>query len=542
MATVVLSSVADTFPVGTTVGAYVSAPTGPAVTTAVVQSTGSLTFAGLADGTEYVAAASVNDVRRTRNFITPPASSLADIETAAEASAVDLADIEVATELSAERLGSIKTATEASAVDLADIEIATESSAVNLDVLTSGVFADGTPFSMNVGPSDAFGRLRVSDPETLFDVSHQYDKQPLLIEETLTAGGTATHAPAHSSVDMVVTNSGDAVVRQSRQYIRYQPGKSQLALMTFDMGAADANVRNRVGLFDAANGVFVQRAGTAVSIVRRTSSGGSPSDASAVAQADWNVDKLDGTGPSGLTLNLAQSQIFWTDLEWLGVGTVRAGFVIDGAFINCHHFHHANNGSGVYMSTANLPIRWETTATGAPGAARTLRSICASVISEGGFEDARGFPRAAGNGATPISVTTRRPILSIRPSATFNSIVNRSLILLDAIELTASGNAAYWELVYGGSLTNSSFATVGANAAVDFDVAATAITDGITIQCGHVVASQGSTRNATRNGIASRLPLTLDAAGSNPLILSVVVTSMSGTASVSAALNWRNMR
>ena len=186
---------------------------------------------------------------------------------------------------------------------------------------------------------------------------------------------------------------------------------------------------------------------------------------------------------------------------------------------------------------------YENVATGTPPVANDLKAICATVISEGGFQDARGYPEAAGNGITAVSVTTRRPILSIRPSATFNSVVNRAMIILDGLDITCSGNPAYWELVYGGALTNADFASVGATTStMDADVAATAITGGYTIQSGYVVAGSGSTRQSIRNGIASRLPLTLDAAGANPINLSVVVTSMSGTASVAASLNWRSLR
>lgn len=341
---------------------------------------------------------------------------------------------------------------------------------------------------------------------------------------------------------MRVAASGDSIIRQSRQYIRYQPGKSQLALFTFDAGTARANTRQRIGLFDAANGVFVERDGDAVSLVRRTNTTGTPSDAAKVAQADWNIDPLDGTGPSRLTLDFTKAQIFFVNFQWLGVGAVTCGFSIDGELVPVHRFTHANRASTVYATTMNLPVRYENTATGTPDGTSDLKAICSSVISEGGFEDSRGYPHSVSNGATAISVTTRRPILSIRPSATFNSIVNRASILLDSLDLTAATNAAYWEIVYGGTLTNANFGTAGATSTMDFDVAATAITGGQTIQSGFVAAGSGAARQSIRNGIASRLPLTLDAAGQNPINLSVVVTAMTGTSSVSAALNWRSLR
>lgn len=396
----------------------------------------------------------------------------------------------------------------------------------------------------NVMPLDAFTRVRTSDPETIFDSTHHYDKSPLLWEETVVAGGSGTHLPNEACVRMRVSNSGDSVIRQSRAYHRYQPGKSQLVLMTFDAGTARTNARQRIGQFDAQNGVFLQRDGSALSLVRRTYTGGSPSDTAAVAQADWNIDPmLDGSGPSGHTLDMTKSQILVINYQWLGVGAVVVGFDIDGDISPVHKFTHANIGSSVYATSMNLPVRYENTATGALAGDSDLKAICCSVISEGGFEDARGYPASVGNGATPISVTSRAPVLSIRPAATFNSVVNRSSIVLDSVDITTSGGAVYWELVYGGTLTTTpSWAAVNASSAVEVDKASTAISGGLTIQSGYVVAGAGSTRQSVRNGIASRLPLTLDAAGSNPINLSVVATSMSGTASVAAALNWRGLR
>lgn len=391
---------------------------------------------------------------------------------------------------------------------------------------------------------DAFGRLRTSDPETLFDSTYQMDKAPLLYEEMATAGGAATHLPNESAVRMRVSASGDSIIRQSRHYVRYQPGKSQLVLATFDAGAPVVNSRQRIGLFDANNGVFVQRSGSTVSFVRRTFTSGTASDAAAVEQADWNIDPLDGFGLSGFTLDFTKSQIMFINFQWLGVGSVTCGFVIDGDLVPVHKFTHANRASTVYATTMSLPVRWENTATGELAGNSDLKTICASVISEGGFEQSRGYPAATGNGATPIGVTTRRPILSVRPAATFNSIVNRSTIVLDSLDITASGNPAYWELVHNGTLGSTpSWAAVDATAsAVEVDKGSSTISGGTVIQSGYVVAGTGSTRQSVRNGITSRLPLTLDAAGLNPMALSVVATSLSGTATVAAALNWRELR
>lgn len=389
---------------------------------------------------------------------------------------------------------------------------------------------------------DAFGRLRVSNPTTLFDSQYQYGKQDFIWNEALTGTGASTHLPNESAVQLTVSASGDKVVRQSKQYVRYQPGKSQLILCTFDMGTATTNTRTRVGYFDGNNGVFLQRSGTDVSLVLRSYVSGQVVD-NVVPQASWNVDPIFANSSRRDAVDLTKSQIMFIDLEWLGVGTVRAGFVIDGQFIDAHHWHHANVNSSTYMTTANLPVRMEHEATGAIGGADSVKQICTTVISEGGFESSTGFTFSGSNGATAIGVTTRRPILSVRPKLLLNSIANRAQIIPETLELTASSNASYWELVYNPtSITGATYAvTTPATSGMDVDVAGTAITGGTTIASGFVAAGTGAARLTALRSLISRYPLALNIAADTADVLSVVCTSLNATSNVCASLNWREI-
>ncbi len=136
-----------------------------------------------------------------------------------------------------------------------------------------------------------------------------------------------------------------------------------------------ANLNQSVGYFNTQNGLFFRRTGGVNALVLRSNTSGTPSDARFVNQADWNGDKLDGTGTSGYTLDLTHPQILWMDFEWLGVGSVRCGFIINGQYVLCHTFNTANVfGTTVYMTTAILPIRYEiTTTTAAVAATLTQR-------------------------------------------------------------------------------------------------------------------------------------------------------------------------
>ena len=232
---------------------------------------------------------------------------------------------------------------------------------------------------------DAFGRLRVSNPLTIFDSKNIMSKNNLF-DESLTGGGTVSYTANKSTVNLNVTQaSGDKTIRQSKRVMSYQPGKSLLIFNTFVMNTLTANLKQKVGFFDANNGIFFYADGTTLKIVRRTYTSGSAVDTE-ISQSSWNGDKLNGTGASGFTLDPTKSNILFIDVEWLGVGSVRVGFVINGQLITAHTFNNANSLTTVYMQTANLPIRYEIEAAAALSSGTyTLQQICSSCISEGGY-------------------------------------------------------------------------------------------------------------------------------------------------------------
>jgi hypothetical protein len=415
-------------------------------------------------------------------------------------------------------------------------------------------FAPGSP---PLAGSDAFGRLRTSEPVTLFDSQLQYDAQPLIWSQFISGSvGSIAHLPGQSSVEMLAGLNTE-VVRQSRQYVRYQPGKSQLALMTFRPGSTGQDVRRRVGYFDANDGIFFEVQDTAAFFVLRTSVSGVMQE-TRVAQADWNEDRLDDSdnehfNPSGFGLDVTRTQILAIDLEWLGVGTVRVGFVIDGAIRFVHRFHNANINTVPYMATANLPVRYEVAGGAGVTGTHGLLQICSTVISEGGFEYEQGFPFAATNGPTGTPVTNRRPVLSIRPQATFQGAVNRARILPENVDIYSDDQAIYWELVQGGVLTSGSFSPLNAHSVSEVDISATGIVGGIVIAGGYVAASSVGGAGATKSpgqvnrDFLSRIPLALEINGSHPTgtpsdILTLVASSRAGATDVSAALNWRELR
>ena len=388
--------------------------------------------------------------------------------------------------------------------------------------------------------TDAFGRVRVSDPATLFDSQHQYTSQPLYWGEQATGTGAATHLPNEASVRLSTggTASGAKMYRRTKAYFRYQPGKSQFIAMTFVLGAATNNLRRRVGYYDSLNGIFVEQTGSGASVVRRTYTSGSAVD-NVVAQDSWSIDRFDGTGPSGVTLDWTKTQILVIDLQWLGVGRVRVGFYVNGVLYYAHEFLNANNLSLVYMTSANLPLGYEIENTGITAGTNTMDCICCQVSSEGGFADERGLKFSAANGATTISVNTRRPVLSVRMAANLNSQPYYGQVIFENVDVYSS--AMFVELVLNGTLTGAAFAAVNSTySGMESDVSATAISGGIVVDSFYVATSGGATRSSQTIGLTGKLPFAKTIAGTSD-ILSVVCTALSGAATTAASLAWREI-
>jgi len=355
--------------------------------------------------------------------------------------------------------------------------------------------------------TDSFGRLRTSQPFTLFDSQNRYAKDTAYDSETAT-GGTVTFVTNQSAVALAVTTSSGSTARtQTFRSFAYQPGKSFLTMQTFTMAAAQTNLTQRVGLFNTNNGVYLEQANSTVSFVIRTYTGGSVSNARTVAQTSWNVDPFNGTGPSGITLDLTKTQILFINLEWLGVGIVKCGFVIAGVFYTAHEFYNANVGTVVYMQTAILPLRYEIFTTAATSSAATLQQICATVISEGGYElVSQPYVARNANTVTLTAAATFYPIVSVR----LNSSYLGAVAILSGMTFLPIGTANYEVIIVkNATLTGATWGSTLAGGQLDVDTGAsgTAITptaDSI-VQTVYTTAS-----NQAQTSLASPVGYNLD--------------------------------
>ena len=395
---------------------------------------------------------------------------------------------------------------------------------------------------------DAFGRARISNPVTLFDSANRFfDNSRTSFANN--AGGNTSFAANTSTIEMNLnTTSGSFVYRETNRVFAYQPGKSLQILQTFVMNPAKAGLRQRVGYFGANNGFFLERTdASTVQFVKRSRVTGAVVD-TPVTQANWNLDKMDGTGPSAITLNLDNPQIMFIDIEWLGVGSVRMGFVINGSLIPCHTFHHANlnaSAKGAYMQTACLPLRYEIENTAATASTSTFKIVCATVISEGGYE-LRGRQKTIGTPiTTPYSMAvagTFYPVASLRLN-TAGGYTDGIATLRNMSVSPISAGYYKWKIVSGGTVTGGTWANTDTSSIVEYNITATSFTaTGSTdLASGYISTTQQSGAAIQLQGDIFSYQLERNSFTNTPTTLTLLLTSSGASHTGYTSLDWQEI-
>ena len=401
---------------------------------------------------------------------------------------------------------------------------------------------------------DAFGRARMSTPLTLFDSSHRY-KDNNLWSTSNTAGTTYAHSINEGLVTLNLPTTANAeIIRESTKVCSYQPGKSLFVLNTFVPNTPKANLRQRAGYYGAQNGIYFEIDGTTAYFVVRSYVTGALQE-TRVAQADWNIDNLLGPSvnipgqrgpcPSNITLDLSKAQIMWMDIEWLGLGTVRCGFVIDGKLIHCHSFHHANLITSTYITTASLPLRYEIKNTDTTSSNSTLKQVCSSVISEGGYE-LRGLQQAA---SVPITSAIDLPtagtyynVISLRLKASPNRL--DAIVILTALSILGiTNNVNYnWQVRASGTSSGTTWVDAGVDSAVEYKIGGGEYTGGRILSSGYTSGSnQGSASVDILKEALFKFQLERNGLTGSPMELSLVASAGTGGGDIFGSIDWEEI-
>jgi hypothetical protein len=315
-------------------------------------------------------------------------------------------------------------------------------------------------------------------------------------------------------------------------------------MSTFTFSPSTTNLRQRVGYYGAENGIYLELDDSSLFMVVRSLVTGTVTS-TRISQSGWNVDKLDGSGPSGITLDITKAQILFMDIEWLGLGTVRTGFVINGQFVPCHYFHHANLIDSTYITTASLPLRYEIENKAATSGPSKLKQVCSTVISEGGYE-LRGLQQAA---SIPINApitfadaNTYYPIISIK----LRTDRLDAIVIMTALSILGAGdNKSYnWQVRASGTTTGGQWLSAGSDSAVQYNINGTSFAGGRILASGYVSSNNQSSPSVDiLKEALFKFQLERNYFTSTPYELTLVAAanSSSGATGMYASMDWEEI-
>jgi hypothetical protein len=335
-------------------------------------------------------------------------------------------------------------------------------------------------------------RLKTAPFQTVFFNTFQYGKETDVWDERLVGIATATWNQYSSNVTMQVgVTTGSKVIRQTKNVMRYIPGRPATLAFAIRLDTPQVGIRRRFGLFDDNNGAYFEDNGGTYSYVIRTSTSGITTEIR-VGRDDWNGEKFDGNGWTGVTADPTKQQMISISYEWYGAGTVDFSWLMEGETVKSHTFYNSNNLDKVWCSTPFLPIRLELeNVTGVAGT-HYMYQGSNSLIQDGNV-DKLGTLLSQSNGITGTTMSlanTFYPIVSLRLKST---ALNAVMLLRSLQAVTNDNTNVYWKLLQNATLTNPVWTNhADVDSFIQYDTSATALSNGRDILSGFVV-SGGST-------------------------------------------------
>ena len=382
-------------------------------------------------------------------------------------------------------------------------------------------------------------RRKISTSRQIFFNTYQYTKDPQIWDEETTGTASSTFSEFAGGIFLEVGSAvGDEIIRQTRNVIQYVPGRPNDVTFAIRLNTFETGVRKRFGLFDELNGTYFEKGvDDYYVVIRRNTPDGIVERR--VARPDWNVDRMDGTGPSELVLDEDAIQMFTLEYEWYGAGVVEYKLIFDNTSYTLHRFNSGNIEQLPWANTPYLPVRFElTNVDGVPGTHQILQGST-SVISEGevgplGREENVTTPL---DGITTDNAKVFQPILSVRLRP---DRLKGVVIPLEFQIASLDNTPLFYRIIRDTALTGAAWSNVGPNSFVEYDDSATAYIGGDAIQTGYISSNnQGEVFQFLKETI---LQLGRNNMGTEPQTFTLLGATTQANKEVFASLSWVEIR
>ena len=386
-------------------------------------------------------------------------------------------------------------------------------------------------------------RRKVSTYEITDFATFPFTKNDNDFDEQITGTASATHQPYLGMVQLSVGGTtGDQIIRQTRRVQRYLPGRASEASFSVILNGVSAGIRTRVGVFDALNGVYFEHDGTDYyCVIRRNTAGGVVEER--IARTDWSDDKMDGTGPSGITIDYANIQMMVIEYEWYGAGQVEWKFVINNNAFSVHKTNHANLHDHTWAAYGSFPVRYElTNVTGATGT-HTMLQGSHSFLTEG-TTTLLGKQLSISSPLTGYNLATARtfyPVVAIRlKSGALNSVVlpdEYAAGLLDKTDMFVA------VIERPTTVTGGTWVSAGPDSPLEYNITATSFTGGTVASTTFVSEKQmGSKLGFPERAITQIARKTTTTIGDTSEIFLIAAAATDNDKDAWASLGWIEVR
>lgn len=406
--------------------------------------------------------------------------------------------------------------------------------------------------------TDMTNRLKVARTKRIFSSSWQYNKQPRTWTERITGSCSISSAGQKDPTYLKLTTgtaSGNLVEFGTKRFIKYRPFRTHELTAALVFGAGDANLVQRFGQFTGFNGWFFERQGNDLCVViRNNTNEQTGTNETKIERANWNHDKFDGTGPSGIDLasngNLsgadgAMTNAFTYIIEyaWHGTQGIKFGIQYFDKLYWGHFYKFSGTNDIPFARTALLPLRVESENVGTLSASQDWYLGPVSFNIEDG-EEIFGEQLTVNTGTANISVassTVPTNLLAIRPKLTINGSNNRGFLVPKDFKMFTTDDllvdfviladvTATWTDVSSESITQY---------AVGSDI--TAVTGGYVVDSSYISGGGNTTAQVTTT-VESNLFASIDALNNNtPLCILIRARKLGGNASAYAAMDFREV-
>jgi hypothetical protein len=401
-----------------------------------------------------------------------------------------------------------------------------------------------TDILAGMGTIDTFGRLRISENRTLFTSQYTQNKSPEKYNEIISNASGSASSVFNSTTASVSMNVGknDFIIRKTRRNMVYYPGKSQQILVSGIM-SIQTNVTKRMGYYSSnftspyapRNGLYFETSGGNIfaCIVNNGS-------ITAIQQSNWNNDKLDGTGTSGIVLDPTKTQSFYIAFSWIS-GQVDFGFYFGNQLIIAHSYVHTNAATFNFMATPNLPITTEIRGANINGTSGSLVHICSSVSTEGGddslldpFSSGRFINNNADGELNNPSTSRINALISIK----IKNNVEGAVAFIKSFSSVVDGDHEIGIFVYLNPVFNNpiSFTSTDTNSIVEFNNSTQNNTWIVSAERILYRTYSGRSNQISSNLLDTPLPLTMGINGVGDVISIGVTTE--NTSDVYGSFNW----